>query len=613
MKHIITLSIFFQLIAALCMAQQTDMRWEKADQAYYRFDLDNSAAILRDILRDPHTSTNDSAKVYRTLALRDWRFQHNYALAVKRLDSALALPVSGNASLVALGSIAAEAQHYPASLEAAGKALTSAATAAEWREAAIAYANTVYLSSKDNKKPDTLLLIKAGQLLSEVLEQMPGHPQASKLLVGTGILKKDGRLLLTGWTAYFHFASADSAYAYLKEPAGILSTILPHWKGNTPPSAEKEQVAGALARSGFYEHAALLAGHSQKDIITYARYLRELGALTDNYYRQLAIHAATNDSLFEHQVLKLCTGVLKDLHLSAGKRPLTYETFLELMTPRFGTMGFLGTTSSFHAKEICLGQIVNITRKDVLQYGYKASLTFIEVDLMTSNGFINWYTDKKRGNGGWSVNDTIYRVRESYISGPMEAWTMVTDSTMRNEKLSLFDKAVARTGMPDTVTILNGMNARLRLDTFDSLYATLYRQGLRGSALQLQFMNTLEKRQEDASIFAHEGRHSIDQIHFAKDFEKAPPSEREYRAKLSEIACADFPVYIFGKIVSTIGPSGHGMANRMILDDALAWIVKHQPEIVGYDTTQPAIRQLYRLSASQIQSCFREVDPLNKQ
>ena len=613
MKHIITLSILFQLIACFCVAQQTDMRWEKADQAYHRFDLDGSADILRDILRDPHTSTKDSAKIYHTLALRDWQFHHNYDLAIKRLDSALALPVSGNASLVALSSIAAEAQRYPASLEAASKALTSAATPAEWREAAIAYANTVYLSSKDNKKPDTLLLRKAGHLLTDVLEQMPGHPQASKLLVGTGILKKDGRLLLTGWNAYFHFATADSAYAYLKEPAGVLSAILPHWKGNTPSSTEQEQVAGALARSGFYEHAALLAGRSQKDIITYARYLRELGALTDNYYRQLAIHAATNDSLFERQVLHLCARLLKDLHLSAGKQPLTYETFLELMKPRFGTMGFLGTTSSFHAKEICLGQIVNITRKDVLQYGYKASLTFIEVDLMTSNGFISWYTDKKRGNGGWSVNDTIYRVREAYISGPMEAWTTVTDSTMRSEKLSLFEKAVARTVTPDTVTILNGMNARLRLDAFDSLYTVLYRQGFRGSDLQLRFMNALERKQEDASIFAHEGRHSIDQIHFAKDFEKAPPSEREYRAKLSEIACADFPLYIFGKIVSTIGPSGHGMANRMILDDALAWMGKHQPEIMGYDTTQPAIRQLYRLSASQIQSCFREVDPLNKQ
>lgn len=610
MKHITTLSILFQLIACLCTARQTDIRWQKADQAFFTFNVNGAAAILRDILNDPHTNTSDSAKVYCTLALRDWQFHHNYKLAAKRLDSALALSSGSNASLVALSNIAAEAGHYPTSLDAANKALTSAANAAEWREAAIAYANTVYLSSKDNKKQDTLLLGKTGRLLTKVLEQMPGHPQAAKLLVGTGVLKRDGRLLLSGWNAYFHFATADSAYAYLQEPAGVLSDVLPRWKA---AGIENEQIAGALARSGFYEYAALLAGRSQKDIIAYARYLRETGALTNYYYRQLAIHAPTSDSLFERQVLATCARLLKDLKLSAGKEPLTYEKFLELVQPKFGAMGFLGTTSSFHAKEICLGQIVNVTRKDVLQYGYKASLTFIEIDLMTSNGFISWFTGKRRGNGGWSVNDTIYRVREAYMREPMEAWTMVTDSTVRKEKLSIFENVIAGTTTTDTAALLNGINGLLRLNAMDSLYAMLYRRGLRGPDLQLQFMNTLERRQEDASIFAHEGRHSIDQIYFTKDFEKAPSSEREYRAKLSEMTCADFPVYIFGKIVSTIGPSGHGQANKRILDDALAWMGKHQQEIIGYDTTQPAIRQLYRLSASQIQSCFREADPLHKQ
>lgn len=610
MKHITTLSILFLLITSLCTAQQTDMRWQKAAQAFFTFNIDASAVILRDILNDPHTSTSDSAKVYSTLALRDWQFHRNYELAAKRLDSALALRSGSNASLVALCNIAAEASHYPASLDAGNKALGSAANANEWREAAIAYANAVYLSLKNKKKQDTLLLGKAGRLLTGVLKQMPGHPQAAKLLVGTGVLKKDGRFVLDGWNAYFHFASADSAYPYLKEPAGVLSSILPHWNAS---AAENEQIAAALAKSGFYEYAALLAGRSQKNIIAYARYLQETEDMTDSYYRKLAVHAPTSDSLFDVEVMTSCAQLLKELKISAGKDSLTYEKFLELMQPKFGTMGFLGTTSSFHAKEICLGQIVNVTRKEVLQYGYKASLTFIEIDLMTSNGFISWFSNKRMGNGGWSVNDTIYRVREAYIKEPMEAWTMVTDSTVRKEKLSVFENAIAGNITPDTTTLLAGINGLLRLNAMDSIYAMLYRRGLRGSDLQLQFMNTLERRQEDASIFAHEGRHSIDQIYFAKDFENAPSSEREYRAKLSEMTCADFPVYIFGKIVSSIGPSGHGQANKRILDDALAWMGKHQPEISGYDTTQPAIRQLYRLSASQIQSCFREVDPLNKQ
>lgn len=609
MKRIITL--FLVLVPTLSPAQQASLLWEKAARAFSTVDLNSSTAILRDILHDPYSNANDSAKVYRTLALRDWQFQHDYELAMKRIDSALAIAAGGNASLVARSNIASEAQRYANALDAAEKALRLAATPAEHRDAAIAYANTVYLSSKNNKHPDTLLLHKAGQLLTETLQQMPGHPQAAKLLVGTGILKKDGPLVLYGWTAYFHFLTADSAYPYLQKPARTLSNILPHWKGNTLPLKEREQLARALAGSGFYEHAALLAGPSQQDIIVYAGYLQELGRVTDNYYRQVAQHTAS-DSLFERQVMTLCAGVLKDLHLSAGKDSLTYEKFLEIMQPRFGTMGFFGVTSSSSTREVCLGHIVNITRKEVLQYGYKASLTFIEIDLMTSNGLISWLSGKRSGNGGWSVNDTIYRVREVYMKQPVEAWTLVTDSTTRAEQLSIFEKAIAST-TADTATLLNGINIRLRINAMDSLYATLHRQGLRDGELQLQFMNTLERKEEAASIFAHEGRHSIDQIYFAKDFEKAPTSEREYRAKLSELSCADFPLFIFGKLLSSLGTSGHGMANRRILEDALAWVGKHQEEISGYDTRLPAIQQLHLLSASQIQTCFREADPLSKQ
>lgn len=611
MKRTIILFFVLCLVPFLSPAQQTNLLWEKAARTFFTADLNGSAAILRDILRDPHTGASDSAKVYGTLALRDWQFQHDYDLANKRLDSALAIAASGNAALVARSNIAAEAERYTTSLEAAEKALGLAATPTEHRDAAIAYANTVYLSSKNNKHPDTLLLNKGGQLLMEALQQMPGLPQAAKLLVGTGILKKDGRLVLMGWNAYFHFVRADSAYPYLRENARTLSTILPHWKGNTLPAAEREQVARALAGSGFYEHAALLAGPSQRDIIVYARYLQQLGSLAGNYYRQLAQHTS-NDSLFEQQVMQLCGGVLRDLHLSAGKDSLTYEKFLEIMQPRFGTMGFFGATSSSSAREVCLGHIVNITHKEVLQYGYKASLTFIEIDLMTSNGFISWLSGKRSGNGGWSVNDTIYRVREVYMKQPVEAWTLVSDSTIRREQLAIFEKAIAGTS-PDTSTLLNAIDIRLRINAMDSLYAALYKQGLRGSDLQLQFMNTLERKEEEASIFAHEGRHSIDQIYFAKDFEKAPNSEREYRAKLSEITCADFPLFIFGKLISSPGTSGHGMANRKILEEALIWVGKHQDEISGYDTRIPAIKQLHLLSASQIQTCFREADPLSKQ
>jgi hypothetical protein len=612
MRRSIISAVLIILVGYCCQGQQTSMLWERADQAFNKFDLPTSSAILRDILRSPVADGHDSAKVYRLLAQRDWQFHLNYTLAKKHIDSALAASADDHASYVANCEIATAAGRYATALQAGEAAISHAMSATTWQDAAIAYAQAVYQSSLRRPKPDTLLLHKAGSLLTQVLQQMPGHPQAAKQLLGIGLLSRDGMQVMNGWNAYFHFPTADSAWTYLKTAALMLSAVLPQWKGRPLLSTEREQVAQALALSGFHAYAALLASPSQRDITRYARFLQRTETLTARYYRQLATGVA-NDSLYEQQLLQGCQRLLQDLHISAGKQPLTYDSFLEAMRPRFGTMGFLGVSSSFHAKEICLGHIVNITHKEVMQYGYKGALTFIEIDLMSSNGYISWFTNQKRRNGGWSVNDTIYQVREAYIRDPMEAWTMVTDSSVRREKTALFEKVINDSTVHDTTTILNGMNAQLRQQALDSLYVTLYRRGLRGNQLQLTFMNTFEQKQQDASIFAHEGRHSIDQIHFAKDFESAPSSEREYRAKLSEIACADFSAYLLGKMVSSIGPSGHGIANRMILKDMLAWMDRRQQEIRGYDSSKPAIKQLHLLSDSQIRSCFQEADPLAKQ
>lgn len=597
------LSIILLLSAHLTMSQ-TALLWDKADQTFYDYDLPGSAAAVREILQARQSSPKDLARAYRTLATRDWQFYRNYRLAVKHIDSALQQSTDSPTAYTLLSDIETGAGHGKASLSAAGKALSSARTSAEWQSAALVYARAVYASSLHSRHRDTALLSKAGNLLVSVLDQMPGHPQAAKQLIGIGILKKDGPLVLTGWNAYFHFSGESTVWDYQQKNATILSALLPHWNGIT----DNEKIAAALADSRFYEYANLLATPAQREIKAYATFLQKAGTLITDYYQQLALKKS-NDSLFEQQLLSYCSQLLQQLQLPPGKAPLTYESFLELVQPRFGTTGYLGFSSGFSSKEICLGHIVNITHKEVLQYGYKGALTFIETDLMTSNGFSDWFTEGKSRNGGWSVNDTIYQVREAYVRDPMNAWTMMTDSSIRKERLAPFENVMASN---DTATILTGINARMRMDALDSLYASLYQQGLRDRALQVAFMHAFEQKQQDASIFAHEGRHSIDQIYFKNDFDKAPAKEREYRAKLSEIACADFPVYLLGKIISKVGPTGHGQANLMILNNTLDWMSRHQQDIKGYNPALPAIKQIYLLSESQISNCFREIDPLYK-
>ncbi|ACU60224.1 hypothetical protein [Chitinophaga pinensis] len=605
MKKIWLPIISFIISIQICSAVPVHLLWDKAEQAFFNYDLSGSAAAIREIIHSPQTTQEDRAKAFRTLAGRDWQFYNDYTLAKKHIDSALsAFATPDNYTL--LSDIEAGAAHYSASLTAADKALSSARSPAEWQSAALCYARTAFLQNHTHGTLNTPVLHKAASLLQTVLEQMPGHPQAARQLIGIGILDKNGPLILAGWKAYFHFSTPQSVWNYQKTNAETLAAILPQWTGRN--TTENEKIARALASSRFYEYAALLATPAQQDILHYAAFLRQTDKLITYYYQQLALKKA-NDSLFETHLLQSCAQLLQQLHLSAGTQPLTYDTFLEIMTPRFGTSGFLGVSSGFSSKEICLGHIVNITHKEVLQYGYKGSLTFIEVDLMTSNGFTGWFTDGKSRNGGWSVNDTIYQVREAYIEEPMNVWTMVTDSSVRKERLAPFENVM---GSHDTATILNGIGVRMRMDALDTLYAVLKRQGLQGRDLQVAFMTAFETKQQDASIFAHEGRHSIDQIYFKKEFEDAPSKEREYRAKLSEIACAEFPVFLLGKIISRTGPGGHGQANQMILNEVLQWMYKHPSAINGYDPEIPAIKQIYLLSAAQIRNCFRDIDPLYK-
>lgn len=597
--------ISFIISIQISNAVPIQLLWDKAEQAFFNYDLSGSAAAIREIIHSPQTTQEERSKAFRTLAGRDWQFYNDYTLAKKHIDSALSAFVTPD-NYIMLSDIEAGAAHYSASLTAAEKALSSAISPAAWQSAALCYARTAFLQNNIKGKPNAAVLSKAAGLLQTVLDQMPGHPQAAKQLIGIGILQKDGASILAGWNAYFHFSGPQSIWACQKTNADTLNSLLPRWTGRN--TTENEKIARALASSRFYEYAALVATPAQQDILHYAAFLRQTDKLITRYYQQLALKKS-NDSLFEQQLLRSCGQLLRQLHLSPATQPLTYDSFLEIMTPRFGTSGFLGVSSGFSSKEICLGHIVNITHKEVLQYGYKGALTFIEVDLMTSNGFTGWFTDGKSRNGGWSVNDTIYQVREAYIEEPMNVWTMVTDSSVRKERLAPFDHIM---NSNDTATILNGIGMRMRMDALDTLYAVLRRQGLEGRELQVAFMTAFETKQQDASIFAHEGRHSIDQIYFKKEFDNAHPKEREYRAKLSEIACADFPVFLLGKIISRTGPGGHGQANQMILNDVLNWIGRHSSAINGYDPAIPAIKQIYLLSEAQIRSCFRDIDPLYK-
>ena len=126
-------------------------------------------------------------------------------------------------------------------------------------------------------------------------------------------------------------------------------------------------------------------------------------------------------------------------------------------------------------------------------------------------------------------------------------------------------------------------------------------------------MSAYEQCRTEASMLAHEGRHSIDQKYMPNEFENWSNEIREFRGKLSQVIFAPEPrLELPGMITSTVGDNGHIKANKMIVEVAIDWISANKESIQGYSDSKSPFSQLYLLTNQQIKDCYRAADPLNQ-
>ena len=151
-------------------------------------------------------------------------------------------------------------------------------------------------------------------------------------------------------------------------------------------------------------------------------------------------------------------------------------------------------------------------------------------------------------------------------------------------------------------TALVGMNERSGAASDPSSVFDL------AAALREAFIATVARDTLETSIWAHEGRHAIDQ----QVFKIKDSPELEYRAKLSEIALAKTP-RLSGSILSPIGgPTAHGLANKRVLEGLIAWMTRHAADIPGFDPGTPAALQLDKLTPAQLRAAAQSLDPIAK-
>ena len=595
---------------------------ESSDAAYDHFDLKGSHILLESILTIDTIQTEQQCKALRRLAHQDWKYYQNYPLAKERLLKADSMGSEKYQTWMLVSRIERESQHLKEALSAALKARAFAQSENEVNKANTEYAKGVYASSINQltkgRPIDANLLTKTSKLLSKVLETDAGLPVPSKLLLGIAILNNDGDHVIKAWQSYFQIQDIQQVSSYLSGSAKKLNQVCENWKGNKLSISNQEVLVDALSASRFYEFIPVYVkknnnekdyGHKTRDVITYSQYLKEVEKETNEYYRLIAIEQENEASYIEWLSNKR-KELWNKLSFTA-QNEYSEADFLSATEEHFGARGFTGGTGNYSGYVLALGHIVNQEKAKVEQYGYKPEFTYTQIDMMVSNGFSSWFWENK-AIGGWATDHEIIQVREVYLSGPIRAWKTVTDSVERTKTEKVINKFLSNYS-GSQLELAKGLATKLKFDAINDLHNELVSKGLSGKDLKLAFLSKYERYRMEASMLAHEGRHSIDQKYMSEEFEAWSNEIREFRGKLSQIIFATEPrLELAGMVSSIIGDYGHIKANKRMVEVAIEWIKQNKEHISGYSDNKSAFAQIYLLTNNQIKECYKQADPLNK-
>jgi hypothetical protein len=481
--------------------------------------------------------------------------------------------------------------------------------------------------------------------LATAVRDNPGDLGMATPFLRTSIFLGHGPSLLEAWRSYYLTIVGKADAGVLEGPRETLDALLPAWTDGAPvdratvdaapTAADLGLVVSALARSAMYREAWLAAetpgwtrglvpaevepGDEAEagddavkpglpETLAYARFVHEAAALTDEYYRRLALGEA-DTGRYRRELVALAEPLWEVLRWDGAPHRLSQGTLIREIDRRFNAEMRGGSTAGY--ADLHLGHRAIDERISVSQYGHEADLRFVALDRMVSNGFQSWAWDYRAQHGGWARGDGITQVRPAYAGGGQRVWRILTDSVALRRSQEETARETERDwerAAENPYAFLPGLRNRLRAQGVERLLEKLRAEGLEGEALERRFLVAAEEAVFASSIVAHEGRHAIDQT-LGESFTNA---DREFRAKLSEVAFAPHPRLAWGGIISgTIGDeTPHGQANARIMEGLVGWMEEHAGEIPDLDLSRPLLPQLDHLSDDQLKAAMASMDPL---
>jgi hypothetical protein len=384
--------------------------------------------------------------------------------------------------------------------------------------------------------------------------------------------------------------------------------------------SERPQHSGAFAdllmRTGFLEPLKdyLMLQHAPRDpsrdsgwstVSAYLAFRERLDPFILEHDRAYARGSRSSEEVYEDGLRAILAETARELRPAGGDpRAILREEF-----------GLFGTEpgKSNGVSGIHLGHVVDDRRRNVEQDGRTGSIRLIVLDNMVHNSFSSWLMDGASGVGGWAADgDTIVQVRPRYVL-LIDEYSQVSRSGPARDRaieeirrLRAADREIAK---DEPIAFLPGVRAALRLLGIDTLVASIPRDKSEGERDQL-FRRAYWDALISSSIIAHEGRHVLDQAQYSGSCALSS-EELEYRAKLSEIRFAPVAQLALSSIFSPLfgGTSGHGKANKRLMEDYARWIEKHGPQVAGYVVGVSPLEQLDRLSPAQIVEVANALEP----
>lgn len=584
----------------------------QGEELLQREELGAAVNAFREAARDTNAVRRAAAE--RMLGIVEWRFYRNDAAARAQFGAALATLEDTAVTLVELARLAIAEGRYRQAFADADAARRGAVDDNSHRLAVLqlgravaeaALAVRVGEASPADTPNDSAAALAVAQL-SALVGNTPGRGDESRLLTLAGVIAGDGAAAARGVRSYYLVDIGGPAMRS-DVPAAVaeLARELPGWRRDASRT-ERHRLAALFARARLIDAAALVAPNGD-EVVAYEGFCRRIEREADEYYRRSLLGQSSPDEL-----TRLYIRAAHDLwpHLSwPGAPPRFFPAASDReLARRFGAVFQLGITGGYY--DMHVGHVVGVEHRTVEQYGHRAAVNFLLLDGMVTNGLQSWAWDDAGAHGGWQRGDTVVQVRPVFVEHAVALWESAEPERREHEARSIaLDSALDwEAAAADSIAYLPGVAARLRRDGRDALIDSLRRAGVPDSSLADTFVRIVSRLFRESSIVAHEGRHAIDD-QLARTF---TPAEREFRAKLSEVAFSDRPKLVMSSIIHpNIGDATpHGQANARVMLGLLHWMRGHVRDIQGLDASRPLLPQLPLLTGVQLRAAFRSMDPL---